>query len=74
MGLSVVIPVKDRLASLREAVSSAAEIHGVEEVVIVDDHSEPPLTMAALDLPEHAARIRILQNTDHPGAQYARLW
>src|SRR5262245_54613209 len=72
MNLSVVIPVKNRVAPLREAVLSAAAIPEVVDIVVVDDNSTPALEIGMLSLPVVDPAVRILKNGYPPGAQNAR--
>lgn len=72
MMISVVIPVKNRVMKLIDAINSAVAIKHVCEVIVVDDHSMPPLTLDALNLRERSNLVRIVRNTGAPGAQHAR--
>ncbi|MEJ8308832.1 glycosyltransferase family 2 protein [Agrobacterium larrymoorei] len=72
MRISVVIPVKNRVPKLIDAINSAVAIRNVCEVIVVDDHSTPPLTLDALNLQERSNLVRIVRNSGSPGAQHAR--
>lgn len=70
--VSVVIPVKNRVEKLREAIISALEIREIGEIVVVDDHSEPALKTETLELAHEEHRVHIVRNHGASGAQHAR--
>lgn len=67
--ISVVIPVFGRSVLLRRAVASALA-ERPREVIVVDDASVPPLTLA--DLGEGAAEVILVRRTVNGGAAAAR--
>lgn len=67
--ISVVIPVHDRLAPLRQAVASVLAEDPLE-VIVVDDASGEPVTAQALAI--HDARIKIIRQPVNMGAGAAR--
>lgn len=70
--ISVVIPVRDRIKSLKRAVASAlAQTRLPDEIVIIDDESVEPITLAALE--QDNPRIRILRLPKNQGASGARM-
>lgn len=70
--ISVVIPVHDRLESLREAVRSALnQTRSPQEIVIVDDASHVPVTAATLGIDD--PRITIVRLAENRGAAGARM-
>ncbi|MBM6593715.1 glycosyltransferase family 2 protein [Microvirga pudoricolor] len=70
--VSVVVPVHDRIDSLRRAVQSALDqTRPPDEIVIVDDASPEPVTAEALGVDD--PRIRILRLSPNRGAAGARM-
>ncbi|MET0429608.1 MAG: glycosyltransferase family 2 protein, partial [Microvirga sp.] len=68
----MIIPVRDRTDSLRRAVASAlAQTRPPDEILVVDDASTPPVTVAAIGLDD--PRIRVLRLDVNRGAAGARM-
>ena len=71
--ISVVIATHNRERCLRRVLPSYLEQEAVGEVILVDDGSQEPLTLAALGVSaEDAARVRIERMEPRRGAPYAR--
>lgn len=68
--LSVIVPVFGRQKSLEKAIMSAAcELSGDDEIVVVDDGSSPPVSLATL--PKLECGLRLVRK-DNGGAASAR--
>ncbi|PTM40349.1 glycosyltransferase family A protein [Bosea sp. 124] len=70
-GVSVIIPVFGRQASLSLAIlSAAAQLCADDEILVVDDGSSPPIALPAMS--SFAAPVRLLRSEINLGAAGAR--
>lgn len=74
LSVDVVIPCRDRPSLVLEAILSALEINEVDQVIVVDDYSQPPLEDVILpQLMANCERVIFVRNDKSPGAQRSRL-
>lgn len=70
-GVSVIVPVFGRQASLSLAIlSAAAQLSADDEILVVDDGSSPPVALPAMG--SFAAPVRLLRSAVNLGAAGAR--
>lgn len=73
IGISVIIPVKNRYSQVQAAVHSASVIDAVTEIVVIDDGSTPEVSIDMFSKEEGNSKIQVLKNVHLSGAQGARL-
>jgi glycosyl transferase family 2 len=72
--LSVIIPVWNDHAGLAQILRQLLPMPGVDQIIVVDDASEPPCSPKTIDLPKIAEDSRViwLRNDIQRGAGHAR--
>jgi glycosyltransferase involved in cell wall biosynthesis len=70
--ISVIIPTLNRPALLREAIASVmAQTRPADEIIVVDDGSQPPVQEASLKS-EFGSLVRVLRNPEPQGLAWVR--
>ncbi len=71
--VTLVIPTKNRINILCDAVQSACHLDIIQEIIVVDDNSTVPLSEEAFKNIIDFNKITILKNQSIPGAQGSRV-